>query len=205
MKLFFTFASMAVIITVANATVHTVTCQNTPSHFLPVTVYAELGDTIHWIWVAGIHEVGPKSASDIPMGAATWYAPIDVSNTSFYYVATVAGNYYYVCHPGTPHGEDAYLVVADTVTTGVQQYNTLSNLSFVYPNPSNGKFQFVIDGSQINKNSKVEIYNLKGQIIYQSVITKTKSNIDLSNHANGIYFVKFYTEQSIFYKKIVIQ
>ncbi|MBL4655511.1 MAG: hypothetical protein JKY33_06790, partial [Bacteroidia bacterium] len=148
MKLFFTFAFITVVFTTANATVHTVTCQNSPSHFLPDTVNAVLGDTIHWTWVAGTHEVGPINASDIPSGAATWSAPIDVSNTSFDYVVTVAGNYHYVCHPATPHGENAYIVVTGAAT-GMQQYKDLNNFFFVYPNPSNGKFQFVIDNSHI--------------------------------------------------------
>ena len=193
---------MFVVATVANATVHEVTCQNFPVHFLPITVNAEVGDTIHWVWKVGIHEVGPINASDIPNGAATWYAPIDAGNTSFEYVVTVAGNYDYVCHPFTPHGEDGYIVVSSV--TGVQPYNTGSNLSFAYPNPSNGKFQFEIDGSPLTKNSKVEIYDLQGKIIYQSVITNAKSNIDLNNQPNGIYFLKFYDGQAILTKKIVI-
>ncbi|MBN4081515.1 T9SS type A sorting domain-containing protein [bacterium AH-315-C07] len=205
MKFLFTFAFIAIIGTAANATVHIVTCQNNPSHFLPDTVNATVGDTIHWTWVAGTHEVGPINVSDIPSGAATWVAgPIDVDNTDFEYVVTAVGTYHYVCHPDTPHGENAYIVVTGAAT-GVQQYNALSNLSFTCPNPSNGKFQFAIGGSQITKNSKVEIYNLKGQIIYQSVITKTKSDIDLSDQAKGIYLVKFYTGQSVLSEKIVIQ
>ena len=77
----------------ANATVRIITCQNTPSHFLPVTANAVIGDTIHWTWVAGTHVVGPINASYIPSGAAMFNAPIDAGNLSFEYVVTVAGNY----------------------------------------------------------------------------------------------------------------
>lgn len=48
MKLFFTFVLLAALVSSANATVHTVTAQNTPTHFLPVTVNAVVGDTIRW-------------------------------------------------------------------------------------------------------------------------------------------------------------
>ncbi|MCH8903465.1 MAG: T9SS type A sorting domain-containing protein [Bacteroidetes bacterium] len=202
MKAFLIFASFLLIVSTVNATVHIVTCQNGSSHFIPDTVNAVVGDTIHWTWLAGVHITGPINASNIPNGAATWNAPIDAGNTDFEYVVTVAGSYHYVCHPSTPHGEDAYIEV--TSPTGVLQYNSLSNLSIAYPNPSNGMFQFAVDGSQVTKNSNLEIYDLKGQIIYRSIITNTKTNIDLNNQENGIYFVKFYNGVAILSKKIVI-
>ncbi|MCH8904867.1 MAG: T9SS type A sorting domain-containing protein [Bacteroidetes bacterium] len=203
MKIFFVLASILLIAFSANAIVHIVTCQNTPSHFLPDTVHAVVGDTIHWTWVAGVHVVGPVNASNIPVGAATFNSPIDAGNLSFEYVVTVTGSYHYVCHPSTPHAEDGYIEV--TIPSNMQQYNALNDLSFVFPNPSNGKIQFAIEASQITKNSIVEIYNLQGQIIYESKITNTESTIDLINRANGIYFVKYYNGEAVLTKKIVIQ
>lgn len=199
-KFIYIFAAFAVIVTTANATVHTVTCQNYPSHFLPLTVNAVVGDTIHWTWVAGGHIVGPINASYIPSGAAMWSPTIDASHLSAEYVVKVVGNYHYVCHPATPHGEDAYIVVT-AAATGVQQYNVLSNLAAVYPNPSTGKF---ILSSEITKG-EIKIYNLLGERIYQSVITNPKSDIDLSNQTKGIYFMEINDGQAIRTKKIVIQ
>ena len=107
---------------------------------------------------------------------------------------------------GAPQTVLRYQTIAGT---GIATPNSIEenklNTVLVSPNPSNGKFQFALGVSQITKNSKVEIYNLKGQIIYQSEITKTKSDINLSDQAKGIYFVKFYTGQSILSEKIVIQ
>ena len=164
---------------------------------------AFIGDTIRWIWVEGHHIVGPVNTSDIPNGAAKWNATIDAGNYSFDYTVTVVGSYYYDCHPATPHGENAYIVV--TGTNREQQYNALSALSSAFPNPSNGKFQFTIDDSLITQNSKIEIFNLKGQIIYTSIITKTTSFIDLSNQKNGTYFIRFNNGEAILAKKIIIQ
>lgn len=203
MKLICTIASFFVIVAAANATVRTITCQNSPAHFLPVKMNAVIGDTIRWIWVEGHHIVGPVNTSDIPTGAAKWNATIDAGNHSFEYVVTVVGSYYYDCHPATPHGENAYIVVTG-ISRG-QQYNELSDLSSAYPNPSNGAFQFTIDDSLITKNAKIEIFNLKGQIIYTSLITKTTSFIDLHNQKNGIYFIRFFNGEAILTKKIVIQ
>ncbi len=89
-------------------------------------------------------------------------------------------------------------------TAGIRN-DYLFNAPKIYPNPSNGKFQFTIDGSQFDENCKVEIYNVQGERIYQSAITNTKFDIDLSNQPNGIYIVKIYDGQTVLTKKIVIR
>lgn len=66
MKAFLIFASFLLIVSTVNATVHIVTCQNGSSHFIPDTVNAVVGDTIHWTWLAGVHITGPINASNIP-------------------------------------------------------------------------------------------------------------------------------------------
>jgi len=105
MKLLLTIASLVFFISTANSTVHIVTAQNSPLHFLPDTVFAMTGDTIRWVYVEGVHDVGPISSADIPNGAAMWLQLIDASNLSFDYVVTVAGSYHYECHASNPHGE----------------------------------------------------------------------------------------------------
>lgn len=183
MKHFFTFILFASIISTSTATIHTVTCQNSPSHFLPVTINVVVGDTVHWVWVAGTHVVGPISASDIPNGAAMWNCPIDASNLSCYYVVTVAGNYHYVCHPATPHGEDAYIVA--TAATGVHQYNELSNLSSAYPNPFSEKVTI-----QISNADQILVYSFVGEKIksFQVETGQTKFEADLATLPKGIFF-----------------
>jgi hypothetical protein len=92
----------------------------------------------------------------------------------------------------------------NTLTSVIE--NNLEKVNcIIFPNPTNGKFQFEVNGLEFGKNSTLEIYNLQGEIIYQSAITNPKSEIDLSNHTNGIYFVKIYDGQTILTKKIVIQ
>ena len=92
--------------------------------------------------------------------------------------------------------------VDPTLTTVETSSSSFIN---IYPNPSNGKFQITLEGSQVEKNCKMEIYNVYGEIIYQSPITNTKSEIDLRNKTNGLYFVKIYKGKTILTKKIVIE
>lgn len=89
--------------------------------------------------------------------------------------------------------------------TSIVENNIQKANCFIFPNPSNGKFQFAVNGLKVGKTPTLEIYNMQGKIIYQSAITNPKSEIDLSNQTNGIYFVKIYDGQAILTKKIVIQ
>jgi plastocyanin len=200
MKLFFTIALFAVMVTAANATVHTVTCQNGTYHFLPVTVNAVVGDSMHWVYVSGVHVVGPILASDIPAGAAMWNCPIDADNVSCYYVVTVAGNYHYVCHPATPHGEDAYIVVS--AASGVQQYNALSNISTAYPNPFSEKVTIETSNTDL-----ILIYNLMGEKMKALPVRngQTKVEADLSALPEGMFFYSIIKDGAILETKKIIK
>ena len=89
--------------------------------------------------------------------------------------------------------------------TSVAENNMQKVNCLIFPNPTSGKIQFEVNGLEFGKNSALEIYNMQGEKIYQSAITNPKSEIDLSNQTNGIYFVKIYDGQTILTKKIVIQ
>lgn len=108
-------------------------------------------------------------------------------------VYTGASNLYFV------FGSRAYGTIS-----GINEINSTVDIS-IYPNPSNGQFQFTIDSLQVAKNYKLEIYNMQGERIYQSAITNTKFDFDLSNQTNGIYFVKISDGIKNYNQKIVVQ
>lgn len=117
------------------------------------------------------------------------------------YNATANGNYaVIITQNGCSDTSSCYSIS----TVGIAE-NSFSIYTFIYPNPSNGKFQITVDGLPFIKNGNIEIYNVQGKIVYQSVITNTKSDIDLSNQTIGIYFVKIYNGQTVLTKKIALQ
>ena len=65
---------------------------------------------------------------------------------------------------------------------------------FVYPNPSNGKFQvrYLSDVSNLSPR-KITIYNAAGAIVYKASFVMfggyTAMNIDLTSAASGIYYI----------------
>lgn len=111
------------------------------------------------------------------------------------------GTHYYVCTPHASSGMKGLIIVQNA--TGIEG-NELQSDIFVYPNPSNGKFQFVFDDLQPVKNYEVKIYNLQGAIIYHH-FTSEKNSIDLSDKPKGIYFANIYCEQKMRTIKMIIQ
>ncbi len=91
--------------------------------------------------------------------------------------------------------KDDFIMV--NVVTNVNQLENL-NIS-IYPNPNNGRFTI-----KLNQNSKVEIINALGKILFAEEFSG-KQTIDLSQYAEGIYFVKVETEKESIVKKIIIR
>ena len=75
------------------ATTWTVNVDN--FQFSPATLNITVGDIVHFVWVGGTHTTTSVS---VPLGAASWNSPIDVSNTSFDVSVTTAGTYSYQCN-----------------------------------------------------------------------------------------------------------
>ncbi len=167
----------------AFGTVHIVTCQNGAYHFLPVTVNANVGDTIHWTWVSGNHIVGPILETDIPTLADTWYGVINSTYHTFDYVVAQPGSYHYVCHPASPHGEDGYINVA--LSTSIVDDEPADNDALLYPNPFIDQLTVEANGA-----TSIDILNLLGERVgYFALSTsRTVLRADLGTLPKGIYF-----------------
>jgi hypothetical protein len=87
------------------------------------------------------------------------------------------------------------------IITGINEAKANASFS-VYPNPS--KERFIIETNQ-TENSKIEIYNLVGELSYQSTITSAKTEIDMSKQPSGIYFVKINHGNTVYTKRIVVE
>lgn len=181
------------------------TISNSGFSFNPATITINLGDSVNF-GITASHDAREVSmatwnvngSTALPGGFQTPFGGGLVLPAQL-----GLGTHYYVCTPHASSGMKAKIIVQSS-TTGIAENQSQTNLS-VYPNPSNGKFQFALEGSQVLKNCKMEIYNVQGVRICQSVITNTKTDIDLSNQPNGIYFLKFFNGQTIITKKVVIE
>ena len=72
---------------------------------------------------------------------------------------------------------------------------TNPNSILIYPNPNNGIFNISIS-PQI-KNAIIEVYNSIGALVYKQEVENQENAIELSNQANGLYFVKVMSDNKI--------
>ncbi len=87
----------------------------------------------------------------------------------------------------------------DTIQTPVVVTNCITdiqNVSFsncnvsVYPNPSNGVFNFNIEHASVG--SRLQVFNVIGEKVFDETLTHSTgiTSIDLSKQAKGVYFYK---------------
>ena len=85
---------------------------------------------------------------------------------------------------------------------GIQEINSTHNIINVYPNPSNSHFRV----NNLLNTTQIQIFNINGELIYNSICKQDYLNIDLSNQAKGIYFLKITDENfKIKQAKLVLQ
>lgn len=96
---------------------------------------------------------------------------------------------------------DTFILKLD-MATGIDEINNNFNYS-IFPNPSNGKFNIETENSFINT---IEIFDIVGKKIYSKLnIKNTKSEVDISNQNNGVYFINVTTNKINFTTKIILQ
>jgi hypothetical protein len=75
--------------------------------------------------------------------------------------------------------------------------NQEANSGEIFPNPANQMF-FVPKG-------RVMLYNLLGNLVYESSFVSNNNKIDLSSFSDGIYLVKLQNNNNIVTQKLIIQ
>ena len=82
------------------------------------------------------------------------------------------------------------------ITTGITEQHSNNNYK-MYPNPSKG----IINFEGLNSNSQITVTNIFGESL---MFVENVKSIDLSNFANGIYFVKIKSGENISTEKIIL-
>ena len=94
-----------------------------------------------------------------------------------------------------------------TVLNDVSISDALNNVNVsIYPNPNNGQFTLSINGAEGNMN--MEIVNLAGQVIYTQHIEATSNfttDIDVSEFATGVYYIKLSNNDGVKVNKLIIK
>ena len=165
----------------ANATIWQVNVLN--SSFSPNSLpNVVVGDTVGWILSSVLSHT--TTSTTIPVGAATWNAPINSSTPAFAYIPTVAGTYNYVC---TPHGFTGSFTVTSTV--GIDQATQQKISSLVYPNPFSSQLTV-----QNHNADAIRIMDLTGHVVLSRDFSEAQTEINLGELAPGMYFLTTWKE-----------
>lgn len=73
------------------------------------------------------------------------------------------------------------------------------NLASVYPNPTNGLIKIEAENIQ-----NVSIYNMLGEMVYESAATGNAFEYDFSNNESGVYLVRIETAQGVVTKRVTV-
>lgn len=125
-------------------------------------------------------------------GATT--ATISTGAAGVYYVSVTDGN--------NCQGADTIVI---NIITGIDAANA-ADLLVVYPNPSNGIFQMVID--QALADFEIKIFNNIGKVVAEDRQSNTsfyQRNFDLREQAAGLYILKFTTANKSITRMLIIE
>ena len=95
--------------------------------------------------------------------------------------------------------------IIKTVSITVRPCTSINNSSAeqfnfnIYPNPSDGVFMIESDAPIFI----IKVYNQLGMLVYQGLTENGKHNINLSNQANGIYFVEVQNKNNLKTQKLI--
>jgi len=93
------------------------------------------------------------------------------------------------------------------ILTGTRNINTSSNTLKVFPNPSNGIFNFELSNTNAGKTIRFYLYDNHGNEIFtqKSFVNSSvfKRQISLANFVNGIYFLKIEYNNEHITKKLI--
>lgn len=82
----------------------------------------------------------------------------------------------------------------------------MSNESiFVGPNPTSGAIKVVIDGFSNQIKGEIYVYNMSGQIVFNTKVVQDITKFSIENKPNGIYLISVITDNNYVSYKIVKQ
>ncbi|MBL0079826.1 MAG: T9SS type A sorting domain-containing protein [Bacteroidetes bacterium] len=80
----------------------------------------------------------------------------------------------------------------------------ISNQPFIYPNPTSGKLNINLNLENAINGYNVSIFSVDGKNIYNNTVNETleagtiiNNEFDISNQANGIYFIRVTSENNL--------
>lgn len=94
--------------------------------------------------------------------------------------------------------DDIVGTITDPIILHFGKETDIINQVFIYPNPSNGVF--TVQGKDIRK---IEVSDAYGQIVLSKEVKSDHEQIDLSNRAAAVYYIRVITNEGIITKQLI--
>lgn len=111
------------------------------------------------------------------------------------------GNYCYTVTAKCPHNYESLPTEYTCTAVSVNSYEDRNSHLNIFPNPVSQTL--TIEGNDI---TQIDFYNIAGQLINSMPISNSHATINVSNFAEGIYFIKAIANNKVIdIKKIIVQ
>jgi hypothetical protein len=102
------------------------------------------------------------------------------------------------------HGAGDFWVVKLCYVVGTDEITINNNGVNIFPNPTDGKFTVEIKANTSGKY-EIEIYNITGEKVYSANTNENTIDIDLTNYARGLYFVRVRNDRFVKAGKVILE
>lgn len=163
---------------------------------------ADGGTTLFFIYDSGTSLCGTRPGTVTVAGST--FTLVSCTDTLSTYTLTTGSP----VSPASPFTADfgggTMCTYADG-TLPIEDFEFLKATFKVFPNPLRGNTQLTVKfGSNIT--AKIYMYDVTGKLVVSEKIENTnKKQINTSNMANGIYFLKLITDNGTITKKVIIE
>jgi len=86
--------------------------------------------------------------------------------------------------------DDVNLIAINDTNTGVQSLHGTTPQMSVFPNPAHNTITLHVSGYSFNSHFTAAIYDNLGRLVLQAPISQAQTDIDISNLAPGLYYLK---------------
>ncbi|AUC83997.1 hypothetical protein CW731_01230 [Polaribacter sp. ALD11] len=111
-----------------------------------------------------------------------------------------------IASPNTTYDASEWKSFPANTYDGVGSHTTtLSTKDFIFesfkmfPNPTNGDRIYF----SVTEDATINVYNVLGELVQSSEVTKSKNSIDISNFTKGIYLLKINSDKQFITKKLI--
>lgn len=151
---------------------------------------------------SGNSELCPGASTNISVSGADTYSWTHGPTTSAIFVTPTVSTVYTAIGTSTMYPCAAYKSISVFIKICNGLFDVANeNLNFkVYPNPSNAEFFVELKNGS---NKQIEVMDMTGKVIMKQNSSNDKIKIDLNDFANGIYFLKIQSENSVEKVKLI--